>query len=108
MFQPKKLDLTRTKTFSAANRHNLVRIDTLRTPGQQEDDLFASPEFTVLIEKLDAAQKASDVQLQKLYPPPSETNFGGGLLSGTQSVCDAACAAFAEAVKEVAARPIDK
>lgn len=58
MFQPSKLDLTKTKTFSAANRHNLVRIDTLRTPGQQEDDLFDSPEFRILLQKLDAAQKA--------------------------------------------------
>ena len=55
---------------------------------------------------LDAALKAADVRLCKLYKPPSETNFGGGLLSGTQSACEAACAAFAEAVKEVAARPV--
>lgn len=55
---------------------------------------------------LDAALKAADVRLCKLYTPPSETNFGGGLLSGTQSACEAACAAFSEAVKEVAARPI--
>ena len=55
---------------------------------------------------LDAALKAADVRLCKLYTPPSETNFGGGLLSGTQSACEAACAAFAEAVKEVAERPI--
>ena len=54
---------------------------------------------------LDAALKAADVTLCKLYAPPSETNFGGGLLSGTQSACEAACAAFGEAVKEVAARP---
>ena len=54
---------------------------------------------------LDAALKAADVKLCKLYRPPSETNFGGALLSGTQSACDAACAAFAQAVAEVAARP---
>ena len=54
---------------------------------------------------LDAALKAADVKLCKLYPPPSETNFGGGLLSGTQSACEAACGAFAAAVAEVAARP---
>lgn len=52
---------------------------------------------------MDAALKAADVQLCKLYTPPSETNFGGGLLSGTQSACDAACEAFARAVAEVAA-----
>lgn len=55
---------------------------------------------------MDAALKAADVRLCKLYAPPSETNFGGGLLTGTQSACAAACAAFAEAVKEVAARPM--
>ena len=54
---------------------------------------------------MDAALKAADVKLCKLYAPPSETNFGGGLLSGTQSACQAACAAFAAAVKEVAQRP---
>ena len=54
---------------------------------------------------LDAALKAADVVLCKLYAPPSETNFGGGLLSGTQSACQAACAAFASAVKEVAQHP---
>ena len=57
---------------------------------------------------MDAALKAADVKLCKLYAPPSETNFGGGLLSGTQSACDAACAAFAAAVAEVAARPIER
>ena len=56
---------------------------------------------------MDAALKAADVTLCKLYAPPSETNFGGGLLSGTQSACEAACAAFAAAVAEVAERPLD-
>ena len=55
---------------------------------------------------MDAALKAADVKLCKLYAPPSETNFGGGLLSGTQSACDAACAAFAAAVAEVAGKPV--
>ena len=54
---------------------------------------------------MDAALKAADVKLCKLYYPPSETNFGGGLLSGTQSACEAACAAFGAAVAEVAAMP---
>ena len=56
---------------------------------------------------MDAALKAADVTLCKLYAPPSETNFGGGLLSGTQSACEAACAAFAHAVQEVAGRPVE-
>jgi ethanolamine utilization protein EutL len=54
---------------------------------------------------MDAALKAADVTLCKLYTPPTETNFGGGLLSGTRSACEAACAAFREAVREVAAAP---
>ena len=54
---------------------------------------------------MDAALKAADVKLCKLYSPPSETNFGGGLLSGSQSACDAACAAFRSAVEEVARMP---
>ena len=54
---------------------------------------------------LDEALKASDVELVALFEPPSETNFGGGLLTGTQSACSAAAAAFAGAVKAVAAHP---
>ncbi len=54
---------------------------------------------------MDAALKAADVKLCKLYTPPSETNFGGGLLTGTRSACQAACDAFAAAVAEVAAAP---
>ena len=54
---------------------------------------------------LDAALKAANVKLCKLYTPPTETNFGGGLLTGTQSACAAACAAFRDAVAEVARTP---
>lgn len=57
---------------------------------------------------LDAALKASDVRLCKLYAPPSETNFGGGLLTGTQSACAAACDAFSEAVRAIAQQPIER
>ena len=56
---------------------------------------------------LDAALKAADVKLCKLYAPPSETNFGGALLSGSQSACSAAAAAFLQAVTEVAQNPIN-
>ena len=54
---------------------------------------------------MDAALKAADVKLCKLYEPPSPTNFGGGLLTGTRSACAAACEAFADAVAEVAQNP---
>ena len=50
---------------------------------------------------MDAALKAADVKLCKLYTPPTETNFGGGLLTGTQSACQAACGAFMDAVREI-------
>ena len=56
---------------------------------------------------LDAALKASDVRLCKLYAPPSETNFGGGLLTGTQSACTAACDAFTAAVQKIARKPLE-
>ncbi len=54
---------------------------------------------------LDAAMKAADVRMAAFYGPPSETNFGGGLLTGSQSACKAACDAFAEAVCFVADQP---
>ncbi len=54
---------------------------------------------------LDAAMKAADVTLCQLFEPPSETNFGGALLTGTQSACKAACDAFADAVRFVADNP---
>ena len=54
---------------------------------------------------VDAALKAADVRLCVLYAPPSETNFGGGLLTDSQSACKAACQAFAAAVEAVADRP---
>lgn len=54
---------------------------------------------------LDAALKAADVKMVDFYGPPSETNFGGGLLTGSQSACKAACDAFADAVKFVVDNP---
>ena len=57
---------------------------------------------------MDAALKAADVKLCKLYGPPSETNFGGGLLTGSQSACQAACTAFAQAVAQVAQNPKER
>ena len=56
---------------------------------------------------VDAALKAADVKCCVLYAPPSETNFGGALLTGSQSACKSACDAFAAAVEAVADRPIE-
>ncbi|MFV0429430.1 MAG: ethanolamine utilization microcompartment protein EutL [Arachnia sp.] len=54
---------------------------------------------------LDLALKAADVSVRTYFEPPSETNFSGGLLTGSQSACRAACSAFQDGVLEVAARP---
>lgn len=56
---------------------------------------------------LDMALKAADVKMVAFYGPPSETNFGGGLLTGSQSACKAACDAFGEAIKYCAANPLN-
>ena len=55
---------------------------------------------------LDAALKAADVKLIKHFPPPSETNFSGGWLAGSQAACQAACDAFRDAVVSVAVNPM--
>jgi ethanolamine utilization protein EutL len=57
---------------------------------------------------LDAALKAADVTIQQFYGPPTETNFGGGLLTGSQSACAAAAKAFADAVRSIAENPLKR
>lgn len=54
---------------------------------------------------LDLAMKAAEVQMQVYFEPPSETNYSGGLLTGSQSACRAACSAFQDAVLDVACTP---
>jgi len=54
--RPLSIDHSKTKTFSAQTRTNLVRIDNLRTPGNQKDDLYTSPEMELLLEKLKEAR----------------------------------------------------
>ncbi len=56
---------------------------------------------------VDAALKAADVEMKVWYGPPGETNFGGGLLTGSQSACKAATEAFRDAVLSVARNPKD-
>ena len=78
-----------------------------QTAGVQEGEALAyliAPPLEAVV-GLDEAMKASDVVLTALFEPPSQTNFGGGLLTGTQSACAAACEAFAQAVKDVVRRP---
>jgi ethanolamine utilization protein EutL len=70
------------------------------TPGEPLAYLIATPLEAVY--GIDAALKAAEVTMQAFYGPPSETNFGGALLTGSQSACRAACEAFQRAVLSVA------
>ncbi|MGG3450643.1 ethanolamine utilization microcompartment protein EutL [Domibacillus aminovorans] len=54
---------------------------------------------------LDAALKAADVKLCEWFAPPSETNFSGGLLTGSQSSCQAAADAFRQTILILTANP---
>lgn len=67
--------------------------------------LIAPPAEAIVA--LDAALKAAEVELKLFYGPPTETNFAGGLLTGDQAACKAACAAFADEVCRVADSPMD-
>ena len=69
-------------------------------PGEALAYLVAPPLESMYA--LDRALKAADVKLCKLYSPPTPTNFGGALLTGTRSACTAACDAFRDAVSETA------
>lgn len=55
---------------------------------------------------IDLALKRANVEMKTWFAPPSETNFSGALLTGSQAACKAACDAFQEAVLEVASLPI--
>ena len=57
MFRPEAIDFTKTKTYSAADRHNLVTVDSLRVPDVSADDLFHSEEMDILVKNLAAAKK---------------------------------------------------
>lgn len=73
-------------------------------PGEALAYLIAPPVEAVV--SMDAALKAAAVQLKVFYGPPTETNFAGGLLTGEQAACQAACDEFARVVCEVAKRPL--
>lgn len=54
---------------------------------------------------LDRALKEAEVRAVKIFGPPTETNFTAGWLTGELAECEAAAAAFARAVVEVARAP---
>ena len=55
---------------------------------------------------IDAALKAAEVNLATYIPAPSETNYSGAFLAGDQAACSAACAAFRDAVVQIASAPL--
>jgi ethanolamine utilization protein EutL len=55
---------------------------------------------------VDAALKSADVQLAKLFGPPTETNYGGAYLSGALADVEAAASAFVAAVRSVVDAPL--
>lgn len=66
--------------------------------------LIAPPMESVV--GLDAALKAARVTLVKHFPPPSETNFGGGYLAGDLAEVEAAAVAFVEAIRALTQSPL--
>jgi ethanolamine utilization protein EutL len=73
--------------------------------GQPLAYLIAPPIEAII--GLDAALKSADVSVCEFFTPPSETNFGGGLLTGSHSSCQAAANAFRDAILNMAKRPLD-
>lgn len=89
--------------------HCISRTGTYlsKTAGIKEGEALAyliAPPLEAMY-AVDAALKAADVKLCQLFAPPSETNFGGALLTGSQSACKSACDAFSAAVEFVAENP---
>ncbi|OXM13820.1 ethanolamine utilization microcompartment protein EutL [Paenibacillus herberti] len=74
-------------------------------PGEPLAYLIAPPAEAMI--GLDLAMKAANVRLCRFFGPPTETNFAGALLTGSQSDCTAAAEAFAAGVRNVAIKPID-
>ena len=65
---------------------------------------FIAPPIEAML-GIDAALKAANVDLLKLFGPPTETNFGGAYLTGTLDAVQAAASAFTDAIIDVVARP---
>ncbi|MFC7392348.1 ethanolamine utilization microcompartment protein EutL [Scopulibacillus cellulosilyticus] len=73
-------------------------------PGEPLAYLIAPPLEAMV--GIDAALKAADARLVTFFEPPSETNFGGALLTGTQSACQAAADAFRDTIIEIGRQPV--
>lgn len=56
---------------------------------------------------LDAALKAAQVRVAKYFAPPTETNYGGALLTGPLQECEAAVEAFKNCLSSIGQSPQD-
>lgn len=72
-------------------------------PGTPMAYLIAPPIEATL--GLDAALKVADVTMNVFFAPPSETNYAGGLLTGSIESVQAAAKAFQDTVLDLAADP---
>ena len=54
---------------------------------------------------LDEALKRAGVHMKVFYGPPTETNFAGGLLTGSREDCEEACSAFSEIINRISDNP---
>jgi ethanolamine utilization protein EutL len=66
---------------------------------------FVAPPLESMI-GMDAAIKAAHVEVLRIDPPPSPTNFAAGYVTGSLDAVQAAAAAFRDAVVEVAREPV--
>jgi ethanolamine utilization protein EutL len=92
--------LAHTISQSGSYLSKMAKVDK----GAPLSYLIAPPAEAIV--GLDAALKAARVRMALFYGPPTETNFAGGLLTGTQAACKAACEAFGQSVYAVAETPI--
>lgn len=51
-FRPERLDLSKTKTFSAWDRHNLITVENMAQPGKDPVPDWDCPEFDELLERI--------------------------------------------------------
>lgn len=87
------------------SRTGLYLSKTAKVPEGTSMAYLIGPPIEAML-GIDAALKAAHVNMKVFYGPPTETNFAGGLLTGEQSACKAACEAFAQRVCEIADKPI--
>ena len=82
-----------------------VRLELIGIPEGAPLAYLIAPPLEAMY-ALDVAIKAANVRMTSFFGPPSETNFAGAHLTGTQADCQAACDAFADAVIAVAGAPV--